>query len=164
MNEKPRDCEHGQLARSCEICELKRELTEAREELAVIKSIKVSEPLSLMRLRQDAVRQNISLEQQEMLDYLDALRAHCQRVTAERDAAIEQIGYETTLIQKAEAERDALRNDAERYWKIKATATMKEKELAWVWEFAPVVASCDYPYIRNGSVDDAIDATTEGKK
>ena len=36
MSSMPRDCEHGQLARSCEICELKRELTEARKELAAI--------------------------------------------------------------------------------------------------------------------------------
>lgn len=31
MSDTPRDCEHGQLYRSCEICELKRELAAERE-------------------------------------------------------------------------------------------------------------------------------------
>ena len=53
MNEKPRDCEHGQLARSCEICELKRELTEARKELAAIKSAEMpKEPPIVEKYRQ----------------------------------------------------------------------------------------------------------------
>ena len=34
MSDKTRDCEHGQLKRSCEICELKKENAELR---AVIK-------------------------------------------------------------------------------------------------------------------------------
>ena len=37
----PRDCEHGQLARSCEICELKRDLAAAKEALAELHRGKV---------------------------------------------------------------------------------------------------------------------------
>ena len=32
----PRDCEHGQLSRSCEICELKRDLSAAQERVRYI--------------------------------------------------------------------------------------------------------------------------------
>lgn len=31
MSDTPRDCEHGQLARACRICELERELAAERE-------------------------------------------------------------------------------------------------------------------------------------
>ena len=34
MSETPRDCKHGQLARSCELCELERENVALREQLA----------------------------------------------------------------------------------------------------------------------------------
>ena len=34
MSETPRDCKHGQLARSCELCELERENAALREQLA----------------------------------------------------------------------------------------------------------------------------------
>lgn len=38
MNDMQRDCEHGQLARSCEICELKRELAAANVRVEELKA------------------------------------------------------------------------------------------------------------------------------
>lgn len=42
MSDPPRDCEHGQLARSCEICELKRELAAVTAERYTLRGIVAS--------------------------------------------------------------------------------------------------------------------------
>ena len=47
MSDTPRDCEHGQLARACRICELERELAAERERADRAKAEGIKEGMRL---------------------------------------------------------------------------------------------------------------------
>lgn len=51
MSDTPRDCKHGHLARSCEICDLERALAEKERELAEAERL-ISHAVELMTLEQ----------------------------------------------------------------------------------------------------------------
>ena len=47
----PRDCKHGQLARSCEICDLEQQLAASNEEIAELKEQRNADGLHISELR-----------------------------------------------------------------------------------------------------------------